>query len=87
MNNYFINQMRRANCGLATKVKMYVYTLTHPGEMRRMWNNHSIELQNQLNGEHEHYRGWWVDRRSHEVCYDRSRWTKDGLGMYWPLPE
>lgn len=85
MNNFFYNQLRRANCALAKKVAMYILATLFPGRVRRAWKKYATDMQNSLNGEHDNYRGWWVV--DHEYHYDRSRWTKDGFGCYWPLFE
>lgn len=49
MNNYFKNQIRRANCGLVKKVALYAVALLCPGKLRRIWREHANDMQNELN--------------------------------------
>lgn len=58
MNNYWYNQIRRANVSLLTKVAMWVLAVLRPVKMHKMWRNHSIEMQNKLNEEHLERFGW-----------------------------
>lgn len=50
MNNYFKNQIKRANCGLLTKVALFVVALVRPD---KIWRGHVESLQRQLDAEHD----------------------------------
>lgn len=49
MNNFLKNQIRRANCALATKVILFVIALVCPG---KVWRMHVEHIQRQLDSEH-----------------------------------
>ena len=50
MNNYFKNQIRRANCALTTKLAAFVVALLQP---RKIWREHVDSLQRELDAEHD----------------------------------
>jgi hypothetical protein len=70
MNNYWMNQLRRARLGLGKKVLTYVAGTVSPRELERRWRRHSVEMQNELNKEHCERFGWYVT--NHEYHYGRA---------------
>lgn len=52
MNNYFKNQIRRANCALAKKIKYFFCALVRP---KVVWRIHVNYIQYELDAQHEMY--------------------------------
>lgn len=65
MNNYWMNQLRRARLGLGKKVLTWVVGLVSPRELERRWRRHSVEMQNELNEEHARRLGWYNVRHEY----------------------
>ena len=55
MNNYFKNQIRRANCTLPKKAALWLLGVLRPGLLRRLWADHVGELQAELEHLHSLY--------------------------------
>lgn len=45
MNNYYVNQIRRADCGLVKKTIGLIAGLLCPRRLERSWRAHATEMQ------------------------------------------
>ncbi|MBO7684852.1 MAG: hypothetical protein J6Y20_04800 [Lachnospiraceae bacterium] len=61
MNNYFKNQIRRANCTLPKKAILFLLGVLRPDVLRRLWADHVADMQKQLDERGRYYDAPYLD--------------------------
>lgn len=82
MNNYFYNQIRRANCALPKKVYGFIVGMLCPRRLERAWRKHATEMQNELNDNNWKRYKFYVSHRDHMVNRDWLRVINYGYFVY-----
>lgn len=77
MNNYFINQMKRAGFSWPERVLYRIKAFFCPGYYREVWRKHAIETQNLLNQNNWDKHGFYVSSDG-KLCLDRCIFTNFG---------
>ena len=67
MNNYFRNQIKRANCGLLKKVALFVTAIIRPGKLRSIWRQHANEMNRRLAADRNGVRLSYLEMYPHRV--------------------
>lgn len=84
MNNYYYNQIRRANCGLVKKAYGLLMGVLCPRRLERAWRKHATEMQNALNDNNWKRHRFYVTQHTHEVNREWLRVINYGYFVYDP---